>query len=125
MLPPILLVIDDASIGGGQQHVLALAERLIGQGLEVAVACEASGYLVDELRGRKITQFPLRLPAPNATLVKAVDRTDPMAHVTLGANIYIKKKYMIRLEYNNYKVFTSRNDNEEIGEWKAGFAAFF
>jgi len=62
MLPPILLVIDDASIGGGQQHVLALAERLIGQGLEVAVACEARGYLVEELRGRRITQYPLRLP---------------------------------------------------------------
>ena len=62
MLAPILLVIDDASIGGGQQHVLALAERLTGRGLEVAVACEASGYLVDELRGRRITQYPLRLP---------------------------------------------------------------
>jgi glycosyltransferase involved in cell wall biosynthesis len=62
MLPPILLVIDDASIGGGQQHVLALAERLTGQGVEVAVACEASGYLVDELRSRRITQYPLRLP---------------------------------------------------------------
>lgn len=62
---------------------------------------------------------------PNATLVKAIDRTDPMASVTIGANIYLKKKYMLRLEYNNYKVFTSRNNNEEIGEWKAGFAAFF
>ncbi|HUF80882.1 MAG TPA: glycosyltransferase family 4 protein [Burkholderiales bacterium] len=62
MLPPILLVIDDAFFGGGQQHVLTLAERLTGRGLEVAVACEASGYLVDELRRRTIAHHALRLP---------------------------------------------------------------
>jgi len=62
MLPPILLVIDDASIGGGQQHVLALAERLTGQGATVAVACEASGYLVDELQRRSIAHHALRQP---------------------------------------------------------------
>jgi glycosyltransferase involved in cell wall biosynthesis len=62
MLPPILLVIDDASIGGGQQHVLALAERLAGRGVEVAVACETGGYLVDELHRRSIAHHALQLP---------------------------------------------------------------
>ncbi|MDH5220481.1 MAG: glycosyltransferase family 4 protein [Betaproteobacteria bacterium] len=62
MLPPILLVIDDASIGGGQQHVLTLAERLTARGVKVAVVCEASGYLVDELHRRAIPHHALRQP---------------------------------------------------------------
>jgi len=63
--------------------------------------------------------------SPDATLVATVDRDDPMAHVSLGANMYITKRFIFRVEYNNYKVFTSRNDNEEVEEWKAGFAIFF
>jgi len=58
----ILLVIDDASVGGGQKHVLALAERLSGRGIAVSVACEAEGYLVDELRKRSIPHHPVHLP---------------------------------------------------------------
>jgi glycosyltransferase involved in cell wall biosynthesis len=60
-LRSILLIIDDASIGGGQQHVLALAERLSARGLKVAVACEAEGYLVDKLRHAKISHHAVRL----------------------------------------------------------------
>jgi glycosyltransferase involved in cell wall biosynthesis len=61
MLQTILLIIDDASIGGGQHHVLALAERLTARGLKVAVACEARGYLVDELYQRNIPHHAVRL----------------------------------------------------------------
>jgi hypothetical protein len=32
---------------------------------------------------------------------------------------------LLRGEYNNYLTFTSRDDNEEIDEWTAGFAFFF
>jgi glycosyltransferase involved in cell wall biosynthesis len=60
-LRTILLIIDDAAIGGGQQHVLALAERLTACGLNVAVACEARGYLVDELHHRTIPHHAVRL----------------------------------------------------------------
>ena len=63
--------------------------------------------------------------SPNATLVNAVDRDDPIGNVSLGAHIYLTKRFIFRLEYNNYKIFTSRNDNEEVEEWKAGFAVFF
>ena len=62
---------------------------------------------------------------PSATLVRTIDRDDALAHVSFGANIYISKRFIFRMEYNNYKIFTSRNDNEEIEEWKAGFSAFF
>lgn len=58
----ILLVIDDASIGGGQRHVLALARGLNRKEFDVAVACEPTGYLVDELAQSGIRHFPVRLP---------------------------------------------------------------
>jgi glycosyltransferase involved in cell wall biosynthesis len=70
-----LLVIDGAFIGGGQKHVLALAARLSRPGLEVAVACEANGYLVDHLRQGGIPHHVVRLstkPSPRA-LAETVD----------------------------------------------------
>lgn len=65
------MVIDDASVGGGQQHVLWLAERLNGAGFEVAVACAPSGYLVHEISQRGIRHFPIsmaNLPSPRALM---------------------------------------------------------
>jgi glycosyltransferase involved in cell wall biosynthesis len=44
----ILLIIDDASLGGGQMHVLLLAKYLRGDDFDVEIATEASGWLVDE-----------------------------------------------------------------------------
>jgi glycosyltransferase involved in cell wall biosynthesis len=57
----ILLVIDGTFIGGGQKHVLELAGRLVRRRLDVAVACEASGYLVDQLRQCGIPHHVVRL----------------------------------------------------------------
>ncbi len=57
----VLLMIDEASVGGGQQHVLSLAERLDRGKYDVAVCCEGEGYLVDELRKRRILTHPLRM----------------------------------------------------------------
>ena len=54
-------MIDDASIGGGQQHILWLAEHLDRNRFEVTVACEEQGYLVDELRRRNIAVHSLRM----------------------------------------------------------------
>ena len=62
---------------------------------------------------------------PNATLVQTIDRTDTISSVVLGTNIYLTKRFILRLEVNQYKVLTERNENEEVTEWKAGFAAFF
>jgi len=63
--------------------------------------------------------------SPSGTLVQTTDRQDSIGHVSLGANVYITKRFILRMEYNQYKVFTSRDDNEEVSEWKAGIAAFF
>jgi glycosyltransferase involved in cell wall biosynthesis len=60
-IPRILLVIDEASVGGGQRHVLWLAEGLVRDGYEIAVACERQGYLVDELRSVGIRHLPVDL----------------------------------------------------------------
>jgi len=62
---------------------------------------------------------------PQATLVQSEDRTDQVAHVGLGLRAYLTRRFLLRAEYTSYLVFTSRDDNEELDEWKAGFAFFF
>jgi uncharacterized protein YgiM (DUF1202 family) len=63
--------------------------------------------------------------SPKATLVATLDRKDSMAHAGLGVRTYLTRRFVFRAEYKSYVVFTSRNDNEEIREWKAGFSFFF
>ncbi|MEZ5566534.1 MAG: SH3 domain-containing protein [Gammaproteobacteria bacterium] len=62
---------------------------------------------------------------PKATLVSTEDRTDQIGQVGLGLRMYLSKRFLLRAEYNSYLTFTSRDDNEELDEWKAGFAFFF
>jgi len=62
--------------------------------------------------------------SPSATLVESEDRTDQTAHVGLGARAYLTRQFVFRLEYKSYVVFTTRDDNEEVEEWKAGFSFF-
>ena len=62
---------------------------------------------------------------PKATLVSAEDRTDQVGQVGLGVRINVSKRFLLRAEYNSYLTFTSRDNNEELDEWKAGFAFFF
>jgi hypothetical protein len=62
---------------------------------------------------------------PKGTIVATADRTDNMAHVGLGVRTYITHRLLFRAEYKSYVVFTSRDDNEEVSEWKAGFSFFF
>ena len=52
--------------------------------------------------------------------------TAPIRSVTWVAECAsISRRFMFRAEYRSYVVFTSRNDNEEIDEWRGGFAFFF
>ncbi len=62
---------------------------------------------------------------PKATLVAAPDRSDSAAHAGAGLRTYLTRRFVFRAEYKTYVVFTSRDDNEEIREWKAGFSFFF
>lgn len=62
---------------------------------------------------------------PKATLVQTPDRTDQLAYVGAGVKAYLSRRFIFRAEYNQYVVFTERDDNEEANEWKLGFAFFF
>jgi len=62
---------------------------------------------------------------PKATLVSAVDRTDNFAQAGAGVRLYLSRRFVFRAEYKAHVVFTSRDDNEEIREWKAGLSFFF
>ncbi|MGI9288502.1 MAG: SH3 domain-containing protein [Pseudomonadales bacterium] len=62
---------------------------------------------------------------PKSTLVSTEDRQDNSLHVGGGMRLYLSKRFVLRLEYKNYVVLTSRDDDEEIEQWKLGFSAFF
>lgn len=62
---------------------------------------------------------------PHATLVQTPDRTDQVGQVGLGLRTHLTRRFIFRAEYSHYLVFTSRDENEDIEEWKAGFAFFF
>jgi hypothetical protein len=62
---------------------------------------------------------------PKATLVATTDRTDSVAVAGAGVRMYLTRRFVFRAEYKAHVVFTSRNDNEEVREWKAGFSFFF
>ena len=62
---------------------------------------------------------------PKATLVSPTDRTDQTAYVGGGLRFYLTRRFFLRGEYRRYVIFTSRDENEEVDEWKMGFAFFF
>jgi len=63
--------------------------------------------------------------SPKSTIVQGPDRTDQVAHAGAGFRIYATRRFILRAEYKSYVVFTSRDENEEVEEWKVGFAFFF
>lgn len=61
-----------------------------------------------------------------STLVKSQDSTDQVGYVGGGLQFYLTRRFMLRSEYRKNIIFTSRDDNEEVDEWKyLGFAFFF
>ncbi len=60
-----------------------------------------------------------------STLAEPDDSTEQVAIVGAGIKAYISERFLLRAEYKNYMVFSSKNDNEDVNEWKAGFAVFF
>ena len=62
---------------------------------------------------------------PKATLVQTEDREDQFAMAGAGMRAYLTRRFLFRAEFKSYVVLTSRNENDEINEWKAGFTFFF
>ncbi len=62
---------------------------------------------------------------PQARLAETERRTDQVASVGLGLRMHLTRRFMLRAEYRSHLIFTDRNENEAVDEWKAGFAFFF
>ena len=65
---------------------------------------------------------------PSATLIAPVEESNTFAQFGVGIQRYISRSFLARLEVNEYIIFaadSTRNDNEEVNEWKFGFAVFF
>lgn len=65
---------------------------------------------------------------PKVTLVEPEDKTNQISQIGFGVRKYLSRRFMLRLELNEYVVFSANNDrdeNEDISEWKLGFAVFF
>ena len=65
---------------------------------------------------------------PAATLISTEEDRNDFAQAGVGVQRYISRSFLLRLEFNEYVIFaadSTRNDNEEVNEWKFGFAVFF
>jgi len=63
---------------------------------------------------------------PKARFAQQLDsRTNQIAYVSAGVKFYLARQFFARAEYRWHVVFTNRDDNQEVEEWKAGFAFFF
>ena len=62
---------------------------------------------------------------PKSTLVAQEDRSDQVTLVGGGFRAYVTRRFVLRAEYKSYVVLTSRDENEEVEEWKVGFGFFF
>jgi Bacterial SH3 domain len=62
---------------------------------------------------------------PKATLVQPDDRTEQSAYVGGGLRYYLTRRFFLRGEFKEHIIFTNRNENQQVDEWKFGFAFFF
>jgi hypothetical protein len=62
---------------------------------------------------------------PRATIILPEDRTDQTAYVGAGVRMYLTRRFFLRADYRWHTVFTSRDDNQELEEWKVMIACFF
>lgn len=60
-----------------------------------------------------------------STLVEQRDQLDNTSHFGAGVRAYLSRSFFLRLEYREYIVFSSSNDNEELAIWSIGVGSFF
>ncbi|MFA0809784.1 SH3 domain-containing protein [Microbulbifer epialgicus] len=66
----------------------------------------------------------LNITAPNATIIATEDRQDTVMLAGLGLKTYLSRRFAIKAEYANHYLLTSRENNQEIVEWKLGFDVY-
>lgn len=64
---------------------------------------------------------------PRANLVQSGEetRTNDVIGVGLGIRYYLARNFVVKVEYQNLLALTERDENEEIEQWKLGFAMYF
>ena len=63
--------------------------------------------------------------SPDSSLVSTEERDNNVLQAGIGLYGYISRRFVARVQYNNNKLVTDRDDNEEINEWRFGLTAFF
>ena len=66
----------------------------------------------------------VNITSPNATIVATEDRQDTTMLAGLGITTYLSRRFALRAEVANHYLLTSREENQEIVEWKLGFDVF-
>ena len=58
------------------------------------------------------------------SLVQAHDRSDQVSHAGIGVQAYITRRLIARVDYRHHVIFGTQ-DNQNVDDWRAGFAVFF
>ncbi|MBB5211524.1 SH3 domain-containing protein [Microbulbifer hydrolyticus] len=66
----------------------------------------------------------INITSPNATIVATEDRQDTTMLTGIGVTTYLSRRFALRAEVANHYLLTSRENNQEIVEWKLGFDVF-
>ncbi len=93
--------------------------RLMGAGLQHYFKPE---WRVSPYVGVGLGQLQVE---PSASLVESDDRKDSTRYAQGGLAVHVMERFMFRLDYRHHLILTNRDNNEEIDEWKAGFAVFY
>lgn len=62
---------------------------------------------------------------PAAVLVSSQREEDQSLSVAAGVETWMTQTFVLRVEYRNYLVLTSREEHESLNTWKAGLSVFF
>ncbi|UTF58995.1 outer membrane beta-barrel protein [Gilvimarinus sp. DA14] len=127
--------------GGADSTTLTLGYRFTRNlTIEARYAQQAGSFSDSEILAAGLTHQPfpewrvspyLGLGAgqinihPSATLVDTVDREDSVLQASLGTYVYLSRRFFLRLDYTNHYLLTSRENNDEVNEWRVGFNVFF
>lgn len=66
----------------------------------------------------------INITSPNATIVATEDRQDTTMLSGIGVTTHLSRRFALRAEVANHYLLTSRENNQEIVEWKLGFDVF-
>jgi len=66
--------------------------------------------------------------SPSSTLIASNDEENTFAQVGIGIQRFVSRNFLLRFELNEYVIFSTSStsdDNEDVSEWKFGFAVFY